>query len=338
MLCFGSDESGCMGYAHRRHDELSEALELLRADVTDQRPVFRIRDAEGAGIPKSIIQALVRDDRLHRIRHGAYVERGVWVAAVKDPPAMRRLLALGALTGFREPAFVYGAHAAELHGLPLAPGTPDRLELVRQANQDRRPASTRGKDRNRIDGLRILTRDLRSEQVTFCYGVPVISLPSAAITAAAQFSSEYAISVLDAALRQGIEPGELHSVVGRWAAGRGVIQVGRLVEFARSGAESPLESISRFRLMGRGVPEPELQHEFFDDRGFVARVDFWWPKLKVVGEADGMTKYAEIADVRAEKLRQDRLSALGLTVVRWTWQEIWERPGDVARRILASHR
>lgn len=327
-----------MGYVHLRHEELSEALELLRADVTEQRPVFRIRDAEGAGIPKSIIQALVRDGRLHRIRHGAYVEREVWTAAVTDPPAMRRLLALGALTGLREPAFAYGAHAAELHGLPLAPGSPERLELVRQANQDRRPAATRGKNRNRIEGLRILTRDLRSEHVTLRHGVPVISLPSAAITAAAQFSSEYAVAVLDAALRQGIEPVELHRVTGRWAAGRGVMQVGRLVEFARSGAESPLESISRFRLMGRGVPEPELQHEFFDDRGFVARVDFWWPKLRVVGEADGMAKYAEIADVRAEKLRQDRLSALGLTVVRWTWQEIWERPGDVARRILVSHR
>ena len=336
--CFGSDESGCMGYAHRRHEELSDALELLRADVTDKRPVFRIRDAEGAGVPKPIIQALVRDDRLHRIRHGAYVERDVWTAAETDPPAMRRLLVLAALTGLREPAFAHGAHAAELHGLPLAPGFPERLELVRQANQDRRPAATRGKDRNRIEGLHILTRDIRSEQVTQRQGVPVISLSSAAITTAARFSPEYAVAVLDNALRQGVESFELHSVIGRWAAGRGVIQVGRLVEFARSGAESPLESISRFRLMARGVPEPELQHEFFDGRGFVARVDFWWPKLKVVGEADGMAKYTEITDVRAEKLRQDRLSALGLTVVRWTWQEIWERPGDVARRILASHR
>lgn len=327
-----------MGYAHRRREELNEALEVLRSVVMKQRPVFRIQEAESAGVPKAIIQALVRDDRLYRIRHGAYVDRSLWTAARADPPAMRRLLALGALAGLREPAFVYGAHAAELHGLPLAPGFPERLELVRQSHQDRRPASTRGKERNRIEGLRIVTRDLRSERVTLRQGVPVISLPSAAITAAAQFPSEYAVAVLDAALRDGIESVDLHNVVDRWAAGRGVTQVGRLIEIARPGAESPLESISRFRLISRGLPEPELQHEFFDDRGFVARVDFWWPKLQVVGEADGMAKYTEIADVRAEKLRQDRLSTLGVAVVRWTWQEIWDRPGDVVRRILASGR
>jgi hypothetical protein len=327
-----------MGYAHRRREELNEALEVLRSKVMKQHFVFRIQEAERAGIHKAIIQALARDDRLHRIRHGAYVERSIWTAAMTDPPSMRRLLALAALTGLREPAFVYGAHAAELHGLPLAPGFPEHLEIVRQTNQDRRPASARGKKQNRIDGLRILARDLRSEQVTQRNSVPVISLPSAAITAAAEFSSEYAIAVLDAALRQGVQRADLDGVVGRWAAGSGVINVGRLIDFARAGAESPLESISRFRLMGRGVPEPELQHEFFDARGFVARVDFWWPRLKVVGEADGMAKYSEVADVRAEKLRQDRLSALGVTVVRWTWQEIRERPGDVARRILAGHR
>lgn len=327
-----------MGYAHRRREELNEALDVLRSEVMKHHLVFRIQEAERAGIPKAMIQALLRDDRLQRIRHGAYVERSTWTAAMTDPPSMRRLLALAALAGLREPAFVYGAHAAELHGLPLAPGFPEHLEIVRQTNQDRRPASARGKEQNRIDGLRILTRDLRSEQVTQRHGVPVISLPSAAITAAAKFSSEYAVAVLDAALRQGAQRAELSGVVGRWAAGSGVIHVGRLIDFARVGAESPLESISRFRLMGRGVPEPELQHEFFDDQGFVARVDFWWPRLKVVGEADGMAKYSEIADVRAEKLRQDRLSALGVTIVRWTWQEIWERPGAVARRILAGHR
>lgn len=327
-----------MGYTHRRSDELADALATLLAQVIPQQPVFRIRDAELAGIPKSIFRALDRDDRLHRIRHGAYVLQSTWQAAENDPPAMRRLLALSALVGLRQPAFVYGAHAAELHGLPLAPGTPDRLELVRHLDQDRRPASMRGKERNRIEGLRILTRDLDSENVTHLQGLPVISLASAAVTSAAAYSPEYAVAVLDAALRSGLSSSDLHAVVDRWAAGRGVIAIGRLIDVARVGAESPLESISRYRLMSRGIPEPELQHEFFDNRGFVARVDFWWPAFKVVGEADGMGKYSVIADLQAEKLRQDRLTALGVSVVRWTWQEIWDRPGDVARRILANRR
>jgi predicted DNA-binding ribbon-helix-helix protein len=184
----------------------------------------------------------------------------------------------------------------------------------------------------------LLTRDLRGEDTTSVNGLPVVSLASAAVTAAAQFPREYAVSALDAALARGIDSTDLAAVVPRWRAGRGVSAVPGLIDLARVGAESPLESISRIRLLDRGVPEPELQHEFRDRRGFVARVDFWWPRLRVVGEADGMSKYTGIQDLRAEKHRQDLLSALGVTIVRWTWDEIWNHSTAVARRILAAGR
>jgi hypothetical protein len=110
----------------------------------------------------------------------------------------------------------------------------------------------------------------------------------------------------------------------------------RLVDLARDGAESVLESISRVRLCKRGLPEPILQQEFHDQRGFVGRVDMWWPQWRLIGEADGMGKYDDPQDLRREKIREDRLRALGLSVVRWTWNEIWDRPGDVVARLIAA--
>jgi very-short-patch-repair endonuclease len=62
----------------------------------------------------------------------------------------------------------------------------------------------------------------------------------------------------------------------------------------------------------------------------------WWREWCVIGEADGLGKYDYIAVLRREKVREDRLRALGMTVVRWTWDEMWNAPGDVVARILAA--
>jgi len=74
-----------------------------------------------------------------------------------------------------------------------------------------------------------------------------------------------------------------------------------------------------------------LQQVFRDDRGvFVARTDFWWPGVNLVGEFDGRGKYmrSDLATGRSpaqvvvdEKIREDALRALGHGVVRWVWED-----------------
>ena len=78
-----------------------------------------------------------------------------------------------------------------------------------------------------------------------------------------------------------------------------------------------------------GCPQPHLQIPFSDSDGLIGVVDFFWPELGIVGEADGDVKYLDpsfrggrSADqvVLDEKIREDRLRALGLKVVRWRWR------------------
>ena len=69
-------------------------------------------------------------------------------------------------------------------------------------------------------------------------------------------------------------------------------------------AESPLESVSRVRIMEAGFPEPVLQHEFSLDGRRLALVDFWWPDFRIIGEADGRSKYGGGADSNPESARQ----------------------------------
>lgn len=77
-----------------------------------------------------------------------------------------------------------------------------------------------------------------------------------------------------------------------------------------------------------GFPAPELQAEFRDALGFVARTDFYWRELKIIGEFDGEAKYLNDEylnggtareAVLKEKKREDRLRAMGFKVVRWDW-------------------
>lgn len=97
-------------------------------------------------------------------------------------------------------------------------------------------------------------------------------------------------------------------------------------------AESPLESLSRARMFQLGLPMPELQVRFYDASGFIGRVDFFWPQLGIIGEADGRMKFrvsdgltgedAEAA-VWLAKRRDDRLRRHPdvREVGHWDWDE-----------------
>jgi hypothetical protein len=85
-----------------------------------------------------------------------------------------------------------------------------------------------------------------------------------------------------------------------------------------------------------GIPRPTPQLTILDcQRRFVARPDFVWLELGVVGEADGRVKYeVEAADViQAEKDRHAQLEALGLVVVRWDERHLWGPEPVLVRRL-----
>jgi hypothetical protein len=78
----------------------------------------------------------------------------------------------------------------------------------------------------------------------------------------------------------------------------------------------------------------------------IARADFGWPKLRTVGEFDGRAKYGRRlpgdrnpADaVYEEKLREDRLRALGFTDIRWSWSDLEDFAPTAARLRAALSR
>jgi hypothetical protein len=125
---------------------------------------------------------------------------------------------------------------------------------------------------------------------------------------------------------------------------RGHRRAEEAIAFADGRAASPLESVSRVSMHRIGVPQPDLQTAFADGSGRIGFVDFAWPEYGVVGEADGDAKYLDArfrggrtADrvVLDEKVREDRLRALGLRVARWRWATACN-PGSLGAALAAA--
>ena len=154
-------------------------------------------------------------------------------------------------------------------------------------------------------------------------------------------SPDWAVAVLDSAAWEAADRiDEMRRHAARLQHLAGIGNVRAALSLVRTGAQTPLESLSRLRLVRCGLPEPRLQVPFWDEEGLIGIVDMYFEELGVIGEADGMLKYRTGDDLIREKRREDRLRRRK-PVVRWGWERIWtdpaeHRPTDPGRRRMAT--
>lgn len=298
--------------------------------VARQREVVTPGTALAHGVEGVDLRAATAAGALVRVRYGAYADAAEWAAL--DPAERYRRVVLAAGRRLRDPVFSHDS-AAVLHGLPRLGSWPPAVHVLvgrrsggRSTPGVRRHTVSRAAAVSAVDGLRCTT--------------PARTVVDLART----WSFAGALVAADHALRAGlVDDAALERELERVRGERGSRQARRVLAAASPLAESVGESLSRARVHELGLPLPVLQHEVRDGGELVARVDFWWPGLRVVGEFDGRLKYRAdgVADGRAaedvvwaEKQREDQLRALGLRVVRWTWDDAWRT--DPLRRALAA--
>jgi very-short-patch-repair endonuclease len=97
--------------------------------------------------------------------------------------------------------------------------------------------------------------------------------------------------------------------------------------------ESELEKRFTALVRRHRLPIIELQHEVWDGGRFVARIDAAYPDLKLAIEVDGFEHHSTPDAFQRDRTRQNRLVALGWTVLRFTWKDVVSRPDYVARLI-----
>lgn len=97
--------------------------------------------------------------------------------------------------------------------------------------------------------------------------------------------------------------------------------------------ESELEK--RFTALTRrfGLPAFSLQHEVWESGRFVARIDAAYPELKLAVEVDGFEHHSSPDAFQRDRTRQNRLVALGWTVLRFTWNDVVKHPAEVAKTV-----
>ena len=320
-------------------DTLQAAREELHARASLQGGAFRRSDLSDWGMDDATLRALIRRRLALRLRHGIYADVAVLDAARADDTRMHVLDLSAAILSVDFPAYAFGQSAAVLHGLPLPQRVPRSLSLVRPLRSDLRALRRPSAHEISLPRLTVITHAIEPATTTRLDGLPVVARHLAAVSTAAQFPLDWAVGVLDAVLWGDPTALDLlREILADWPLLRGSGTVRRALELARPGAQTILESLSRVRLCGAGLPEPRLQVPIYDEDGLIGYVDMLWDDLGVVGEADGALKYGDQQALYKEKVREDRIRGKGFSFVRWGWDDMDHRVDHVAAQIWKAAR
>jgi len=318
----------------RLDNEARRAIrELVKEQAAARHGIFRRSDLQALDIDPGIVRSFMSRHWWMRLHHGVYVDTDVYAAAI-DPIARTRLLASAAMAAIPGPAYAFGPSAALLQGIVVDRHLTGSVSIVRPVELDQRALRRRVTGSTELKEVTIHRHALQDAHLTVVDGIPSVDRATAALTTAARSTLMWAVATLDSLVWQDPDTlDRLPTLIDEWPGLRGLGVVREAAGLARDGAQTALESISRFNLMEQGLAEPRLQVAFHDASGLIGYADMVWDDLRVIGEADGLGKYQSRSDLIAEKRREDRLRALGWIVVRWTWEEVFRNPRAVAERI-----
>ncbi|MBV9293227.1 MAG: DUF559 domain-containing protein [Frankiales bacterium] len=280
--------------------------------IAELPPVARAEAIRQFG--RAAVDTALRSGELVRIRHGvvagAHLDRG-------------RLFDVRVeLARIREVAAASHGTAAELLGLARIGKTSDVIRITRASGQGWREP-----------GVVVGQATLPASHLVHVAGVRCTGPARTAFDLARAGSFAGGVVAADSALRIGATKQQFADVVADCRSFPHLRRAATALDFADERAESALESISRVAMHECGLPAPVLQAWIYDGNVSIGRVDFLWPEAKVIGEADGLSKYTLPAVLQMEKLRQEQLERAGYRVVRWTWRDVWLNREEWHRRL-----
>jgi Protein of unknown function (DUF559) len=131
-----------------------------------------------------------------------------------------------------------------------------------------------------------------------------------------------------------LEPGELEAALGKGRSGSTNLKSALARHFPQLAKTlSVLEERFLELCQAAGLPPPAV-----NARVGRMRVDALWREQRVAVELDGAAAHGGWAAIKRDRQRELALRARGFQVVRYTWDQVNGRPGEVAadlRRLLA---
>jgi hypothetical protein len=321
---------------------------VLRAAADRCYGVFTAAEAVVAGHGHSEIQNLTGSGRWVRLRRGVLIAAEDLERARRDGLA-HRVDCLAVLLALDRPrtAISHGS-AAQLWDVPVPRSAAGPIRLT---DPDRW---------RRGEGYVMSRAPLRAGEAWRSGPLRLTSAPRTLVDCAREWPLDDAVVAMDAALLAGRttleEVRAAAAAVHHWP---GAARAVRAAALADGRAESPLETRGRLRIVGGGLPAPELQVEIHTAGRLLAVVDAWFDEAAVAVEFDGRVKYTDPWRGRSpervlwdEKRREDELRALDIRVVRvadadlgarWTSIEtqlgrLLSVPGPSIRRFTTTSR
>lgn len=295
--------------------------------------VRTVADWYADGLTRAQLRSLVRSGDLTRVWPAVYATRSAvaWGMTSLERGHALRVIAAGAAVG--RDSVASHESAALVHGLALFPRPLDLLILTRPP--DRRSG------RRKSDGIFFHAAELPDDQVTTVLGARVTTVARTVVDIARASSFMSGVVTADSALRAALsaETGATFTTkealmavcdaCARWPGNR---NARRAIEFADPRAESVLESCARVIFHEHGLEPPELQATITGS-SFRYSVDFYWPRYRVIAEADGEVKYSDPRRAIRQLERDQQLRDHGDKVVHFTWRELFKNPTTVTDRI-----
>jgi len=132
-------------------------------------------------------------------------------------------------------------------------------------------------------------------------------------------------------LRAGVE-----RLGGRGSRGPGAL--GQLLDVRGDvvPTDSALETRLSRLLRRHRLPQPQRQVEVRDAQGFIGRVDFAYPELKIAIEVQSYRWHLSWAARLSDMERLNRLQTRGWIIIQVTFEDLERRPDTVAQRIRAA--
>jgi very-short-patch-repair endonuclease len=268
------------------------------------------------GLGKAAVAKRAKDGRLHRIHRGVYAvgrpyltQHGHWLAAV---------LACG-------PKAV------------LSHRSGSGLQGIRQNNRARTDVtlpSPSARSRPTIDVHTSLT--LQPADITTINGIPCTTVARTLVDLGDVVSHREVERAVDQAellrLFDGKAVNEALQRAGpRRGAGilRAVLENYTEPTLTREGVEERFLALCRKATL----PSPAVNTWITLNDGVAYQPDFLWRTEKLIAETDGRDVHTTRQAFEHDRLRDQRLTLAGYTVVRFTWRQVAGRPGSVVEAL-----
>lgn len=279
--------------------------------------------------------------------HGGVAHRRTLLAAGVSKSALARALADGRVLRAHPKVFCLGTSggvgltrlAALATGGVVSHDAAAALLGIEMAHRpDRHVTVARNRGRVAHPGCIVHRADLHEAESTRVDGIPVTTPYRTVLDCARALEPCEAVVIADSALRQGmVRLRDLHAAAAE-AWGRGAGRLRRVVACCDPRCGSVLESALRMLLIEHGLRPPCSQYEMRAISGRrLATVDFAWPDLRVVVEADGFAYHRDRKAYLRDRELGNACTLAGWRLLRFSWEDVFRHPAYVVnstRRVL----